>query len=273
MLSLQVGENVQLNAVYTNNQGENQSAIITWKSRAPGIVSVSSGGLLSGLAGGQAWVIATAPGNLQDSVLVTVVANPNAVARVEVLNAPSTLDINASATLQAKAYNAANAELSGLVFSWHSSDTDILQVDATGNLTGLAAGTAAVRAETAGISSLPVSIQVLPTGGQSRSGQFSGNSGYTVKGTATLEQNGNTLRLVLQSDFMASNGPMLGVYLAGTESGGLSAQNSVSLGNLQANSGMQEYTVPAGVTLQTYNYVVIYCIPFNVRFGTAQLNN
>jgi Electron transfer DM13 len=29
--------------------------------------------------------------------------------------------------------------------------------------------------------------------------------------------------------------------------------------------------VPAGVTLTTYNWVIIHCVPFNVTFGYAQL--
>lgn len=70
---------------------------------------------------------------------------------------------------------------------------------------------------------------------------------------------------------MSGNGPMLGVYLAKTASGALNSQNSLKLDNLKSNNGMQTYPVPAGVGLQDYGYVVIYCIPFNVRFGTAGL--
>jgi hypothetical protein len=272
-VTLQVGESTQLTGVFTNAMGEDQSALISWVSRAPAIAELSSDGQLSGLAFGQTWAVATAPGGLADSILVTVVVDQNAVARVEILNAPATLEIGASATLQAKAFNALDQELAGQSFNWSSTDSGILQVTADGQVTGLTAGTASIRAETAGINSLPVSIEVLPAGGLSRNGSFMGNSGYTVSGTATLEQSGNMLRVVLQSDFAASNGPMLGVYLATTASGGLNSQNSLALGNLQANTGMQEYAVPAGVALQDYDYVVIYCIPFNVRFGTAQLNN
>ncbi|MBK7939053.1 MAG: DM13 domain-containing protein [Lewinellaceae bacterium] len=96
--------------------------------------------------------------------------------------------------------------------------------------------------------------------------------GYSVKGTATLQQSGLNLTLQLGGDFAASNGPMLGVYLAKTASGGLNAQNSLQLALLSANAGAQEYSVPAGTWLHDYDYVVIYCIPFNVRFGTAKLN-
>lgn len=272
-LSLQIGSNTPLSVTFTDAQGEDQSQQVVWKSREPGIVNLSSSGLATGVAVGQTWAIATAPLGLADSVLITVISETNDVARVEIQFAPATLDIGASANLQAKAYNIANQELSNQNFSWSTSNGSILQIDASGKATGFAAGTASITATTSGLNSLPVSIQVLPAGGIKRSGQFSGNSGYSVTGTARLEQTGNTLRLLLESDFMASNGPMLGVYLATSASGGLSMQNSIKIGNLQANSGQQEYAVPTGVGLQDYDYVVIYCIPFTVRFGTAQLSN
>ncbi len=272
-ISLQAGETAQLQARYTDAEGIDRPELIVWQSRMPAIATVSANGQLSALAPGQAWVVATAPGSLADSVLVTVVGDSNAVARVDIIGAPATLPVGSSANLQARAYNAAGAELNNLSFSWQSANNAILQVDAAGKATALSPGATTVTASANGINSLPVSIEATPAGGSSRSGQFAGNSGYSVKGTATLEQSGAALRLLLQSDFMASNGPMLGVYLATTASGGLNSQNSLKLANLQANSGMQEYAVPAGVGLQDFNFVVIYCIPFNVRFGTAQLNN
>jgi hypothetical protein len=87
-----------------------------------------------------------------------------------------------------------------------------------------------------------------------------------------LQQVGPDVRLVFGADFQASNGPQLGVYLAKTASGSLNSSNSLKLSNLLSNSGTQSYNVPAGVGLNDYNYVVIYCIPFTVRFGTAQFN-
>lgn len=270
-ISLSPGAVATLTVTYTDELGDDHPELVQWQSAKPLIAEVNNTGLVTANAPGQTWVVARAPNNLTDSVLVTVVQNNNGVARVEIDNAPATLDAGASATLQARAYNMANQELGGQTFVWTSTNSSVLNVDVNGKITGLSAGTAAITAAAAGVKSLPVEIQVLPEGGLSRSGQFSGNSGYSVKGTATLQQNGNELTLTLGSDFMSGNGPMLGVYLAKTASGGLNSQNSLKLDNLKSNSGMQVYPVPAGVGLQDYGYVVIYCIPFNVRFGTAML--
>lgn len=270
-VALSPGEVATLAATYTDELGDSHPELVQWQSAAPLIAEVNSTGLVTANAPGQAWIVARAPNNLTDSVLVTVVQNNNSVARVEIDNAPATLTTGTTATLQARAFTMGNEELGGQIFTWASTNSTVLSVDASGKITGLNTGTAAVTATAAGVKSLPVEIQVLPAGGLSRVGQFSGNSGYSVKGTATLQQNGDELILTLGSDFISGNGPMLGVYLAKTASGGLNSQNSLKLDNLKSNSGMQVYPVPAGVGLQDYGYVVIYCIPFNVRFGTAML--
>lgn len=271
VVSLSAGENFQLTATYTDALGESRTDLIEWASADATVATVSTTGRVAALSAGQAWIVATAPDGLTDSTLVTVVANSNAVARVDILNAPAMLNEGASATLQAKAFNSNNQEINGAAIVWSSSNTSVISVSPGGVLNALSSGTAAITATADGVGSLPANIQVLPPGGMSRSGVFSGNSGYTVKGTATLQQSATALTLTLGSDFMASNGPMLGVYLAKNASGGLSAQNSLKLGNLTANNGMQTYAVPAGVGLTDYDYVVIYCIPFNIRFGTASL--
>ncbi|MBK8196350.1 MAG: Ig domain-containing protein [Lewinellaceae bacterium] len=240
VVSLSAGENFQLTATYTDALGENRTDLIQWSSADATVASVSATGRVTALSAGQAWVVAAAPDGLTDSTLVTVVANSNAVARVDILNAPAMLNEGASATLQAKAFNSNNQEISGAAIIWSSSNTGIISVSPGGVLNALSSGTAAITATADGVSSLPANIQVLPPGGMTRSGVFSGNSGYTVKGTATLQQSATALTLTLGSDFMASNGPMLGVYLAKNASGGLSAQNSLKLGNLTANNGMQK---------------------------------
>jgi len=111
-----------------------------------------------------------------------------------------------------------------------------------------------------------------PNSTQSRSGVFSGNAGYMVTGVATLSQTGNQIILAFGADFKSSNGPMLGAYLAKNASGSLTGTNSVKLANLSNTAGTQQYDVPAGISLTDYNHVVIYCVPFNIRFGTATLN-
>jgi len=272
-VSLAIGQTRQLDATYTDEAGEDQSAQIQWNTSAPGVAGVTSGGLVTAVAPGQAWVVATAPGGLADSTLVTVTDNSNAVAKVVVTTSQTLLEVGATLQLAAKAYNAANQELPAPNVNWMSANLNVLTVSASGLATGQSPGASAVTASVDGVQSLPVTLSVIPVGGISRSGTFSGNMGYSVKGTATLQQTNAGLKLILGSDFQSSNGPQLAVYLAKNPSGGLNAQNSLQLGALMSTSGTQTYNVPAGVGLNDFDYAVIYCIPFNVRFGTAQFNN
>lgn len=272
-VSLTPGQNFQIVGVYTNELAEDQSALIEWRSSASDVAMVNDDALVTALAAGQAWVVGTAPNGLSDSVLVTVTDSANAVAKVVITAQQTVLETGASTQLAATAYNASNQALPMSTVNWTSSDSGVLSIDANGVVTGLNVGMASITARVDNVNSLPLVIQVTPVGGISRTGTFSGNMGYSVSGTATLKQSGSSLTLELGADFQASSGPQLGVYLAKSASGSLNTQNSLKLSNLLGNSGLQSYDVPAGVDLNEYDYVVIYCIPFTVRFGTAQLNN
>lgn len=270
-LSVTIGQTDMLTATFTDEQREDQSALISWSSTAPQIASVTPQGTVSGVSVGQAWAVASAPGNLRDSVLITVVADADAVASVEITNPPDNISVGSTTTMQARVLNASGQVLSGKTVQWSSSNPSVMTITPSGVATANLAGMTQITAASEGVNSLPATIMVQPPGGATVSGNFSGNGGYSVSGTATLRQTNNNLTLVLEDNFMSSSGPQLGVYLAKNPSGALNSQNSLSLGNLQKNTGMQTYAVPAGVGLNDYGFAVIYCIPFTVRFGTAPL--
>jgi ElaB/YqjD/DUF883 family membrane-anchored ribosome-binding protein len=79
-----------------------------------------------------------------------------------------------------------------------------------------------------------------------------------------LEDGSQILRL---EDFRATNGPDLYVYLSVDKQ----ASDFVSLGKLKANMGNQNYEIPAGTDLTKYDKVLVWCKPFSVLFGSAQL--
>ena len=47
----------------------------------------------------------------------------------------------------------------------------------------------------------------------------------------------------------------------------------LDLGELKGNRGNQNYPIPAGVNISTFNSVVIYCKPFAVVFSVATLHD
>ena len=69
------------------------------------------------------------------------------------------------------------------------------------------------------------------------------------------------------NDFKSTPGPDIYVYLASDDR----ASEFVSLGKIQSNDGAQEYTIPAGIDLNKYDKVLIWCQAFGVLFGSADL--
>jgi Electron transfer DM13 len=79
-----------------------------------------------------------------------------------------------------------------------------------------------------------------------------------------LQDGSSILRL---ENLHVTNGPDLYVYLSPDKS----ASDFVNIGKLKANNGNQNYEIPAGTDLSKYDTVLIWCRPFSVLFGSAEL--
>jgi hypothetical protein len=92
--------------------------------------------------------------------------------------------------------------------------------------------------------------------------------GYTINGGAALESVNNVITLYFNEYFSTQSGPDLHVYLAiNFEAPSTPGNTNVDLGELTSNSGAQSYSVPAGVALDDYSYVLIHCKSFNHWWG------
>jgi Electron transfer DM13 len=81
-----------------------------------------------------------------------------------------------------------------------------------------------------------------------------------------LQDGSSTLRL---ENLHVTNGPDLYVYLSPDKS----ASDFVNIGKLKANNGNQNYEIPAETDLSKYEMVLIWCRPFSVLFGSAELTS
>ena len=102
-----------------------------------------------------------------------------------------------------------------------------------------------------------------------RAGSFvgAGDGIHNAEGIAKvipLQDGGNLLRL---ENLQVTNGPDLYVYLATDKS----ASDYVSLGKLKANNGNQNYEIPSEIDLNEFSNALIWCRPFSVLFGSAEL--
>ncbi|MDX1943515.1 MAG: DM13 domain-containing protein [Saprospiraceae bacterium] len=266
--SMMVGQTTQLQAKYTDEQNVDRSDLLQWRSNTPAIAEVQNGGLVTAKAPGQAWIVIFIPGKIADSTLVTVVANANAVTKVEITAPQNVVIIGATIQFVASVLNASGGAIPGKTIIWKSSNTSVMSINNAGLASANAEGSSQITATVDGVNSVPFTVTVTSVTVTSRSGNFQGNMSYSVTGTATLTAG----KLSFGNNFKSSNGPGLRVYLAKNAPAVLTASNSVKLGNLKNTSGAQDYDVPASVGLNDFDYAVIYCEPFNVPFGFARLN-
>lgn len=106
------------------------------------------------------------------------------------------------------------------------------------------------------------------------SGQFH-SVAHETKGTAAVHQLSEGKRVLRLTDFVTSNGPDVRVYLIAASDAAdnetVKKAGFVELGKLKGNEGDQNYDIPAGLDLNKYRAVTIWCRRFGVNFATAPL--
>lgn len=264
--SLRVGDMLQLQAVHEN--GTPAAGQLLWVSSDTTVVGVGADGVATGRSVGQARITVRLDEVIGEIALLTVVADQNHVARVVV--GPPVVQLAAGNTHQftATAYALNGNIVTGVSPVWRSTNSRVVSINPSGLATAGETGSAEITAAVDGIESNPARVTVS---GSSRSGLFvmRPGSGHDVRGTATLLQQANgSLTLTFGSDFASAGGPDVRVYLSTSNS---INSTSLSLGQLQRFTGFQTYTVPAGVQLNTFDWVIVHCVPFNITFGYARL--
>ena len=97
---------------------------------------------------------------------------------------------------------------------------------------------------------------------------------HPTEGSAQVLGDGSGQRFLRFEDFRTDNGPDLNVYLSTAPPdapAGAFDDDFVDLGDLKGNVGAQNYEIPAGLDLDHYSTVAIWCVRFGVVFGTAEL--
>ncbi|HEX7142636.1 MAG TPA: DM13 domain-containing protein [Nitrososphaeraceae archaeon] len=91
---------------------------------------------------------------------------------------------------------------------------------------------------------------------------------HNAKGLAKILILSNGSQILRLENFKSTNGPDVHLYLSNNEQ----ANDFIDLGRLKANNGNQNYKIPMNIDFNHYGYVLIWCKPFSVLFGSAQLN-
>lgn len=98
---------------------------------------------------------------------------------------------------------------------------------------------------------------------------------HETRGTATIYRLDEGTRVLRLTEFATSNGPDVRVYLVAApdarDNETVQKAGFVEVGKLKGTDGDQNYQLPAGLDLQKYRAVTIWCHRFGVNFGTAPL--
>lgn len=183
-IQMEVGKTQQLTATVIPTNATNKS--VTWKSSAPSVATVSSTGLVTCIAAGNATItVTTVDGGYSTTCAVKVVVPVIAVTGVSIDNG-ETADMDVGDTLQLTAtVTPANATDKTVV--WDTTNADILTVSAAGLVTAVSNGSAAITVTTndGGFTdSITVSVAVphVPVTGVTID---EGETGQVVKGGTT----------------------------------------------------------------------------------------
>src|SRR5690606_29134268 len=117
-------------------------ARITWTSLHPDIATVDNMGIVTAKAVGAALIVAAAPCCGKADTARAVVRQ--LVASVSLNPTSRSIEVGASYRLEATAKDAGGNVVPDAQFSWTSSNSSVATVDATGLVTGIAAGSATI---------------------------------------------------------------------------------------------------------------------------------
>src|SRR5690348_3000612 len=192
--SVLVGQSTQATVTLKDSTGATLTGrTVTWVSSNTAVATVSSSGLVNGMAAGSAQITATSEGQ-SGSATVTVSVVP--VATVTVALAASSVSVGQSTQATATLKDANGNTLTGRSVSWASNNTAVATVSSSGLVSAIAAGSAQITATSEGQSgSVTLTVTVAPVATVTVAlGASSVSPGQSTQATATLKDaNGNTL--------------------------------------------------------------------------------
>ena len=88
---------------------------------------------------------------------------------------------------------------------------------------------------------------------------------HPTSGMAIVNADRTELELI---DFKSDDGPILELYLATDPT----AEDYITLGELQGLEGDFIYPLPQNINFDTHKYLIVWCVTFNADFGHAVLD-
>ena len=160
--AVDVGGTTQLTATAKDGNGAVlQGRPFAWTTSNASIATVSPTGRVTGVGAGTATITATSEGK---SGTATVTATLQPVAKVEVTPNPGTVLVGGTLQLAAVTKAGNGTVLTGRPVTWKTSNATVATVNASGLVTGVAAGTATITATSQGVDGTDLITVTPPLG-------------------------------------------------------------------------------------------------------------
>jgi len=268
-----VGQSTQLEIIATTDLGGSfPFSEVEWNSSNPSVAQITDGMVLA-VSTGITAISATAMGVNSNTLNLTVTSDADGTSLIQILspNNVTVLDIGQTLQLSAEALNLSGEPLEEEIeVTWSSDDPSIAEVDENGLVTGLANGMVMINAVAENASG-SINLTVCSSESLSRSGNFMGINGYRASGMVALNTSSDgSITIDFASDFSVQNGPGLYLYLSNQSD---EVTGGLEIGELRSTSGADSYEISESADINDFNYVILYCKPFGVGFGTAELSN
>ncbi len=140
---------VPLGAQAKDGAGSPMSGSFAWTSRTPGIATVSGTGLVTAIANGATYVVATEAGGTKDSAQIVV---QQRVATITVTPGTRNLYLTTTFAFSAAAVDGLGHPMPGVTsFAWTSTAPSVATVDTAGHVSAMGLGASQIRATSGGI--------------------------------------------------------------------------------------------------------------------------
>jgi hypothetical protein len=136
-----------------------------WKSSNVAVAPVNQTGLATAVAAGTTGITASVGRLSSNTALLTVTGGPSCgVAFIMIAPNAAGTTVGGKVQFTAHAYGGMFQEITGITFSWYSTNTNVATIDSTGLATGVAVGTTNIFAAACGVESNRAVLTVSSTG-------------------------------------------------------------------------------------------------------------
>lgn len=265
---IQTGGTTSFKFNYIDPDGRTNNMVMPqWASTNESVATIDQDGIITTHAAGMTDITITLDG-IGNVVSLEVTDEPVMTNPVlQITSFASFLNAGERFQFQADYYNG-NGELVNEQINWSSSDETVLSIDGDGLATALLSGTAIIEATFGNVTTtIEVLVEEVLV---DRTGSLMG-IGYNISGDFTLSVNEDR-DLILTVTNYVPDGPGPYFYLTNQNN---SVANGLNLGaaNSSGTVTINVTELDETVGLRTYNFLMVWCEPFNVRLGVGEFQN